>query len=118
MVNVFAITLSHLPYGNRGLPGLEARDTGVASASGGVAGVQVVRYQDGDVPESAHDADILFSFILNGSMVLNSAQGAQPLGAGEAFVLPQGVPYRYGQCSTDLEILEVSLPGIFETVRP
>ncbi|MEM7377328.1 MAG: cupin domain-containing protein [Pseudomonadota bacterium] len=100
------------------LPGFEARDTGVNDTSAGVAGVQVARYRgDADTPSVAttHDADILFSFILSGSMVLHSTAGAQPLGTGEAFVLPRGEPHRYAECSDDLELLEVSLPGGFAT---
>ncbi|MEM9604318.1 MAG: AraC family ligand binding domain-containing protein [Pseudomonadota bacterium] len=100
------------------LPGFEARDTGVNDTSAGVAGVQVARYRgNADTPSVAttHDADILFSFILSGSMVLHSTAGAQPLGTGEAFVLPRGEPHRYAECSDDLELLEVSLPGPFAT---
>ena len=94
------------------MAGFESRDTGVAAASGGVAGVQVARYTGCEAPEVAHGVDILFTFILSGSMVLQSDKGEQPLGAGEAFVLPRGMMTRYAQCSDDLELLEVSLPAV------
>ena len=37
------------------------------------------------------------------------------LSAGDSFVLPPGVRARYNDVSEDLELLEVSLPGKFET---
>ena len=101
------------------LQGFESRDTGVSDASAGVAGVHVARYRGGvgdePMPASSHDADILFNFVLSGSMVLHGSEGSQPLGTGEAFVLPRGEAYQYTECSDDLELLEVSLPGPFQT---
>jgi mannose-6-phosphate isomerase-like protein (cupin superfamily) len=37
------------------------------------------------------------------------------LSAGDAFVIPPGMRTRYSDPSDDLELLEVSLPGEFET---
>ena len=37
------------------------------------------------------------------------------LSAGDSFVIPPGVRARYSEGSEDLELLEVSLPGKFET---
>ena len=99
------------------IPGFEARRTGVDVATGGVANVKVARPLDGDAGAvTSHDADILFTFVLEGSMRLRaSGREAQDLRAGDAFVVPPRTRIAYEQCSADLELLEVSLPGGFET---
>jgi quercetin dioxygenase-like cupin family protein len=98
------------------LAGYESRDTGISDATSQVAGVQVVRRGDGAPGWSAHDADILFTFVMEGAMVLEGAgQAPVRLGAGDAFTVPPGTPTRYAEPSEELELLEVALPGRFET---
>ena len=100
------------------LPGFEARRTGIDDATGGVANVDVIRaaHRCADIA-SSHDADILFTFVLEGCMRLRASSGleAQDLRAGDAFVVPPRTRTAYDRCSADLELLEVSLPGRFET---
>lgn len=92
------------------------RDTGICDGTEGVAGVHVAKYEQGDAPITSHDSDILFTFVMEGAMTLE-CQGheARDLLPGDAFVIPPGMKSRYTKCSTDLELLEVSLPGGFET---
>jgi len=158
------------------MPGFEARRTGIADATRGVANVEVARIvsgaangvadgaKDGVVDGGAegtgggaagvtdgtgdgpakgatngavdgsakgagggtgdgaaavvtsHDADILFTFVLQGAMRLRaSGREAQDLRAGDAFTVPPRIRTVYERCSADLELLEVSLPGRFET---
>ncbi|MCY4467485.1 MAG: hypothetical protein OXC08_02105 [Thiotrichales bacterium] len=103
------------------LPGFEARGTGIADATGGVANATVARAASGDAGAdtgmvASHDADILFTFVLEGGLRLRaSGHAARDLQAGDAFVVPPGTRTAYERCSTDLELLEVSLPGSFET---
>jgi len=98
------------------LPGLVARDTGIAAGTKGVAGIQVVRKGDGMPPASKHDADIHFTFVMEGSMRLET-EGHAPreLEAGDAFVIPPGMVALYADPSDDLELLEVALRGDFKT---
>ena len=98
------------------LPGFVARDTTINSGTKGVASVMVVRPDGGESRWTIHDGDILFSFVMTGSMVLEG-EGKQPftLSAGDAFVIPPGLRTRYSMPSADLELLEVSLPGVFST---
>ncbi|MEM6477879.1 MAG: cupin domain-containing protein [Pseudomonadota bacterium] len=98
------------------LPGFVSRDTTIAAHTGDVAGVHVVRRGTGEAPWAAHDCDILFSFVMAGTMVLEG-EGRDPvaLEAGDAFVIPPGFKTRYGDASEDFELLEVSLPGAFKT---
>ena len=99
------------------IPGLMARDTGITAGTKGVAGIQVVRRGEGDVPASRHDADIHFTFVMEGTLRLE-ADGQEPrdLAAGDAFVIPPGMIARYAACSQDMELLEVALRGDFGTV--
>ena len=98
------------------LAGFEARDTGISDGTNGVAGVRVARRSQERVDWAAHDADILFTFVMEGTLRLESAD-RQPvdLAAGDAFVIPPRMAVRYSDPSDDLELLEVSLPGVFTT---
>jgi len=94
------------------IPGFECRDTGVCAGTKGVAGIQVARYKEGTTPQTSHNADIFFSFVMKGSMTLNAdGQEARTLEAGDAFVVPPGTVTRFTDCSKDLEVLEATLRG-------
>lgn len=95
--------------------GFEARDTTIAANTKDVAGVQVLRKGDGLVGWGAHDADIHFTYVMQGQMVLQGeGQPDHPLEQGDAFVIPPGMRTQYASPSDDLELLEVSLPGAFQ----
>ncbi|KAI1169009.1 RmlC-like cupin domain-containing protein [Nemania serpens] len=102
------------------MPGFEARDTGVENGTKGVAAVRVVRPATGEeqaVPVTSHDSDILFTFVLSGSCTLHGeGQDSQILSEGDAYTLPPGHKTCLTDCSADLNLLEVSLPGRFNTV--
>lgn len=98
------------------IPGFVARDTGIALGTKGVAGIQVVRRGDGTPLPSRHDADIHFSFVMEGTMTLNAeGQGKRDLQPGDGFVIPPGMVTVYEDASPDLELLEVALRGDFAT---
>lgn len=94
------------------IPGFEARDTTVNENTRGVASVMVARPRGGPAPWTKHQGDILFSFVMTGAMTLEG-EGKAPfrLAPGDAFVIPPGMATRYADCTDDLELLEVSLPG-------
>ncbi|MBW4710403.1 cupin domain-containing protein [Roseobacter sp. YSTF-M11] len=98
------------------IPGFQSLDTTIAEHTGNVAGVHVVRRDAQDSAWYSHDSDILFTFVMAGSMVLEG-EGRDPhrLTPGDAFVIPPGMRVRYAEPSADVELLEVSLPGVFET---
>lgn len=98
------------------IPGFEARDTTINANTKGVASVMVARPTGKDAPWTRHRSDILFSFVMNGQMTLEG-EGKEPyrLSPGDAFVIPPGMATRYGGATPDLELLEVALPGSFET---
>src|SRR3954466_348100 len=63
------------------LPGFEARETGIGKATAGVASVQVARHVGhGHGQVTSHTSDILFAFVLSGSVTLHGeGQGAHAL---------------------------------------
>jgi quercetin dioxygenase-like cupin family protein len=101
------------------VPGFEARDLGIAAATRGLAGAQVVRWRGrasgpsgADQPLATHDAELLFSFVLEGAATLDSgAHGQERVSAGDSFVIPAGRTHALRECSSDLELLEVVLPA-------
>ncbi len=98
------------------LPGFVSRDTTIARHTKDVAGVHVIRRGQGAPAWTRHDADIHFTFVMEGSMTLEG-EGKEPfeLSPGDAFVIPPGMRTRYVAPSDDIELLEVTLPGAFAT---
>ncbi len=99
------------------LPGFVARDTGIHAATQGVASVMVARPDGGATAWTRHEGDILFTFVMSGEFTLEG-EGKAPyrLSPGDAFVIPPGMATRYAAPSEDLELLEVTLPGMPATV--
>ena len=99
------------------LPGFSSCDTGIAAATQGLADVRVVRQAGtANAPEASHDADILFTFVLDGAMVLRvPGRETLALRAGDAFVVPPGMRHAHEHPESNLALLEVSLPGRFTT---
>ena len=85
-----------------------------------MASVQVARASKPKKPSSAvsHDAEILFTFVMSGAMELKAeGQELQKLKTGEAYVIPPNLKYQISNCSPDLELLEVGLPGSFRSLK-
>lgn len=98
------------------IPGFEARDTTINANTKGVASVMVARPTGEPAPWTKHGGDILFNFVLSGAMTLQGeGKDSFRLARGDAFVIPPRLATRYSETTPDLELLEVSLPGEFET---
>ncbi|MCF6232683.1 MAG: cupin domain-containing protein [Rhodobacteraceae bacterium] len=98
------------------LPGYMCRDTTIAGNTRNLAGVQVVRKGDGAPVWAAHDTDIMFGFVMHGSAILEGeGNPPSPMVGGDAFVIPPGLKTRLTGASDDFEMMEVSLPGRFNT---
>lgn len=101
------------------IPGFDFRDSGINQATNGVASVHVARLSTTDALPvfTSHNSDILFSFVMEGEMEL-SAKGyeTRSLQSGDAFVIPPDLVYMISKRSEDLVLLEVSLPGNFNTI--
>ncbi|MDG1471963.1 MAG: cupin domain-containing protein [Ascidiaceihabitans sp.] len=99
------------------VPGFQSRDTTIAAHTDDVAGVHVIRAGDGAPDWTKHSTDILFTFVMDGTMTLEGeGRDPYPLEPGDAFVIPPDMKTRYADPSPDLELLEVSLPAAFKTV--
>ncbi len=102
------------------IPGFEARDTTINANTKGVASVMVARPKVGPTslpaPATQHDTDILFTYVMSGEMTL-MGEGKDPfrLTMGDAFVIPPGMTTQYSDTAPDLQLLEVTLPGAFQT---
>ena len=98
------------------IAGFEYRDTGIIEATKGIVSVHVARYLNQGMPPSpiSHDADIQFTFVMEGKMELvASEQESHVLQKGDAFVIPPNLPYQISNPFGSLELLQVSLPGNF-----
>lgn len=105
--------LASAPWGPWRLPGFEARDLGVAAATGGLARARVARRLGVTCPQPArHDGQLLFMFVLAGALTLRcDGKRAEGLVAGDCFAVPAGLWHELDRCSPDIELLELSLPA-------
>ena len=94
------------------MAGFEARDLGIAAATGGLAEAAVLRQAAGAIDAAVqHGGEFLFHFVLDGRLTL-TVDGREPdvLAAGDSFTLPGGMPCRIDAASGPLELLRVRLP--------
>jgi len=98
------------------IPGFEARDTTINENTKGVASVLVARPDGGTTTWTRHQGDIVFNFVISGEMVLEGeGQESRLLTPGDAFVIPPNMTTRYSNPTDDLQLMEVALPGTFQT---
>lgn len=96
-------------------PGFVAADSGIGAATNGVAGVRVVR-PSGE-PRTAvrrHDTEFCFFFVLAGTVDVVQGEQQWRLGADDSVAIPGQLPYSLANGSADLELLEVTLPAVFD----
>jgi quercetin dioxygenase-like cupin family protein len=97
-------------------PGFSALDTGIGAATGGLAHARVVLAGGGNATTAtAHTGELLFLFVLEGTLELTSASlGVHALDAGDSVVLPAGITFALSANATSgsaLRMLEVRLPA-------
>jgi quercetin dioxygenase-like cupin family protein len=97
------------------LEGFESRDTGVATATGGLASVRFARAASAPAQRVTHDAEFLLHYVVGGSVTLD-CEGLHPLEAGDAFAVPAGLAHTLAD-ARDLELLELALPASFRTLH-
>ncbi|GAB5530825.1 MAG: hypothetical protein Roseis3KO_26020 [Roseivirga sp.] len=93
--------------------GFEVRDTGIRAATRGVASVEVIRSIDETMAGAVltHNADIHFTFVLEGALKLTMGEESRSLTAGDAFVMPPGKEWCIVPEPVNTQLLQVSLPG-------
>ena len=88
--------------------GAEVQDTGMAAATAGMADVRLIRAANArtlDMP--AHDGELAFVFILQGSVRLDR-DGGHALQLGDCFVIPAGEGWRLNPMRKDCRLLLVT----------
>jgi len=100
------------------LPGWTYRESGVADATGGLAGVRVARPDHGAATDGdgdgwvAHDTEFAQLVVLRGSVTFEADDGrTELLVDGSAVAIPGGRRYRLTEPSVDCELLDVTLPA-------
>jgi uncharacterized protein YjlB len=91
--------------------GFIARDLGIDAASRGLADVLLLRPGAGrDLDCARFRGELLMGFVMAGHAALDLAD-AQPLGPGDAFVIPSAEPWRLTAASDDFALLLVMAPA-------
>jgi quercetin dioxygenase-like cupin family protein len=88
----------------------EVQDTRLSAATRGLADARVLRPvgDGGGGAMPAHDHELLFGFVLEGSAIL-AAQGVHALGPADAFVIPPGQGWALSEPAPDLAWLRVTV---------
>src|SRR5262249_39759729 len=93
------------------IAGFEARDTGIAAATGGLAGVAVIRSSGSHSGALAHDGEFLFFFVLQGRLGLRNRElGSHQLREDDCCVIPAGAKFELTS-EPGVEFLAVVLPA-------
>lgn len=96
------------PYRPWRVPGWECRDTGIGSATDGLAGVRVARPITTAQPADATFADeFALLVVLHGAVTFDTER----LHEASSVAIPSGVTHRLADASPDCELLEVTLPA-------
>ncbi len=109
----------HIAEGARYQPwrirGWEYRDSGIGSATAGLAGVRVAR-PTGPVDDGwiAHDTEFSQLVVLRGATMFHSDGGdSVRLSDGGSAAIPGGLRYRLTDPTDDCELLDVTMPAAF-----
>ncbi len=96
-------------------PGFEARDAGIGAATDGLAGVRFVRPDPGAEPNAprsgSHSGEFAFAFVLDGAISLTIDGVEHRLESADCVTIPAGSDHRWSDPSSDLELLDVTLPA-------
>ncbi|WP_293381263.1 hypothetical protein [Phenylobacterium sp.] len=99
------------PWTPSAFAGFEARETGMAAATGGLADARTLRPAGAPgFAAPAHGGELLFGFVLAGAATLDF-EGPHALGPTDSFCIPAGEPWGLREASEDLQLLQVVLPA-------
>jgi mannose-6-phosphate isomerase-like protein (cupin superfamily) len=121
----FAVSLSKDAVYADGLrPFLEYRDLGIKHATAGKFRAHVLRVKKGADHSGLHTTglhqhrlDFQMIYILKGWIRFTyEGHGEHTFGPGDCCLQPPGIIHNELDCSDDLELLEITSPGDYETV--
>jgi mannose-6-phosphate isomerase-like protein (cupin superfamily) len=88
--------------------GGEAQETEISGATSGIVDVRTTKAREGrPVVFPAHDGELVFGFVLEGSARLDFGEGFE-LGAADCFVIPPELSWRLSNPSDDFRLLHVT----------
>jgi quercetin dioxygenase-like cupin family protein len=104
------------PYAPWRAEGWEYRDTGIADATSGLAGVRVARPAGPAGGEWVHhDTEFSLLVVLAGRVGFEAEEGDHTtLGDGDSAAIPGGMRYRLTDPEAGTELLDVTLPADFD----
>lgn len=119
-----AFSIQHAKDGTFVFDGLrkyfEYRDIGIYQATEGKAIMHVIRAREGTSASGEwhhHTVQLQIVYVLKGWAVFEyEGHGQHRLEAGTCVHQPPGIRHREIEHSHDLELIEIVLPGAFETV--
>jgi len=101
-------------------PYFEYRDLGIHEATNGAAVMHVIKAREGTNATGEwhyHNVDLQVVYVLKGWTIFEyEGHGQHRLEAGTCVHQPSGIRHREIAHSADLELIEIVLPGAFETV--
>ena len=87
--------------------GGEAQETAMGDATAGFAQVRTIRATGKPIEFSAHDGELVFGFVLDGTARL-AFDGPHSIGPADSFVIPPGVAFAIDDASPDFRLLHVT----------
>jgi quercetin dioxygenase-like cupin family protein len=87
--------------------GGESQETGISDAIAGFAEVRTIRGNGGPIEFDAHDGELAFGFVLDGSATLE-CRGTHALAPADSFVVPPGEAFSIADGSPDFRLLHVT----------
>jgi len=98
---------SSVPWTPSSVPGWEARETAVASATDGLAGVRHLRPTGSAVGPWSHDGELCLRYVTSGAVTVLG----ETLGEDDTIVIPPGIEHILAPQTTSTELLEITLPA-------
>ena len=81
-------------------------------ATNGLAEARIIRRRGASrLAFPAHDGELMFGFVLEGTARLDRGGASHVLGAIDAFVIPPGDTWRLSGPSADFQLLQVATTG-------
>jgi mannose-6-phosphate isomerase-like protein (cupin superfamily) len=94
------------------VPGWEARETAVAPATDGLAGVRHLRPASGATPGPwSHAGELCLRYVTQGRVTVVGDGLDEDLGPDDCIVVPPGLTHRLVPADPTTELLEITLPA-------
>jgi quercetin dioxygenase-like cupin family protein len=87
--------------------GGEAKETGLADATDGLAAARTIRPSSGEIEFAPLDGELVFGFVLDGEATLEYRDPAK-IRSGDSFVIPPGERWHLTNPSADFRLLHVT----------